>query len=191
MQAASGTGMTAAWCMLPADTQPCCCVQPSCSSSMSRSCRAHAVCRHTAMLLGAAKLLKQHEQELQGSVKLLFQPAEEGGAGGKRLVKEGERALTPLSASSASARAGYREMNDSPQPSSLDGAAQLCMFADLPHYATWVLNQERLRHIPLASMQAISRASRASLAFTCGQRFPLAPSTQRRGPSWHLLASLT
>eukprot|EP00891_Asterochloris_glomerata_P003084 jgi/Astpho2/3084/e_gw1.00051.95.1_t len=44
---------------------------------------------HTAMLLGAAKLLKQHEQELQGSVKLLFQPAEEGGAGGKRLVKEG------------------------------------------------------------------------------------------------------
>lgn len=32
---------------------------------------------HTAMLLGAAKLLKAHEDELKGTVKLEFQPAEE------------------------------------------------------------------------------------------------------------------
>lgn len=32
---------------------------------------------HTAMLLGAAKLLKQHENELEGCVKLMFQPNEE------------------------------------------------------------------------------------------------------------------
>ncbi len=32
---------------------------------------------HTAMLLGAAKLLKDHEDELEGTVKLEFQPAEE------------------------------------------------------------------------------------------------------------------
>ena len=32
---------------------------------------------HTAMLLGAAKLLKEHENELCGTVKLEFQPAEE------------------------------------------------------------------------------------------------------------------
>lgn len=32
---------------------------------------------HTAMLLGAAKLLKAHEDELEGTVKLEFQPAEE------------------------------------------------------------------------------------------------------------------
>lgn len=44
---------------------------------------------HTAMLLGAAKLLKARERELRGSVKLLFQPAEEGGAGGKRMCEEG------------------------------------------------------------------------------------------------------
>ena len=31
---------------------------------------------HTAMLLGAAKLLKAHEQELKGTVRLEFQPAE-------------------------------------------------------------------------------------------------------------------
>ena len=37
---------------------------------------------HTAMLLGAAKLLKQHENELCGTIKFMFQPAEEllGGA---------------------------------------------------------------------------------------------------------------
>ena len=32
---------------------------------------------HTAMLLGAARLLKAHEDELAGTVKLMFQPAEE------------------------------------------------------------------------------------------------------------------
>ena len=32
---------------------------------------------HTAMLLGAARLLKAHEDELEGTVKLMFQPAEE------------------------------------------------------------------------------------------------------------------
>ena len=38
---------------------------------------------HTAMLLGAARLLKKYEDQLPGMVKLLFQPAEEGGAGGE------------------------------------------------------------------------------------------------------------
>lgn len=32
---------------------------------------------HTAMVLGAAKLLKEHEDEIEGTVKLEFQPAEE------------------------------------------------------------------------------------------------------------------
>src|SRR5215471_6590082 len=44
---------------------------------------------HTAMLLGAAKLLKQHEAELHGTVKLIFQPAEEGGAGAKKMCDDG------------------------------------------------------------------------------------------------------
>jgi IAA-amino acid hydrolase len=44
---------------------------------------------HTAMLLGAARVLKQREAEIRGTVKLLFQPAEEGGAGGKRMREEG------------------------------------------------------------------------------------------------------
>ncbi len=44
---------------------------------------------HVAMLLGAARLLKAREPEIHGTVKLLFQPAEEGGAGGLRMCEEG------------------------------------------------------------------------------------------------------
>ena len=44
---------------------------------------------HTAMLLGAAKLLKEHEAELKGTVKLIFQPAEEGPGGAEPMVKDG------------------------------------------------------------------------------------------------------
>ncbi len=44
---------------------------------------------HTAMLLGAAQLLKKYEAEIPGTVKLLFQPAEEGGAGGRRMREQG------------------------------------------------------------------------------------------------------
>ena len=40
---------------------------------------------YTAMLLGAAKVLKQNEQAIDGTIKLIFQPAEEGGAGGKMM----------------------------------------------------------------------------------------------------------
>ena len=44
---------------------------------------------HTAMLLGAAKLLKAHEAELPGMVKLMFQPAEEIFEGGKDMIEAG------------------------------------------------------------------------------------------------------
>ena len=42
---------------------------------------------HTAMLLGAAKILK--DKEINGTIKFLFQPAEEGGAGGEKMTQEG------------------------------------------------------------------------------------------------------
>ena len=44
---------------------------------------------HASMLLGAAKLLKEHESELCGTVKLMFQPAEEKLAGAKDMVEGG------------------------------------------------------------------------------------------------------
>ncbi|KAL9682281.1 hypothetical protein QQ045_014076 [Rhodiola kirilowii] len=44
---------------------------------------------HVAMLLGAAKLLQENRDRLQGTVVLVFQPAEEGGGGAKRMVEAG------------------------------------------------------------------------------------------------------
>ena len=44
---------------------------------------------HTAMLLGAAKLLKARESELNGTVKLMFQPAEEIFEGAKDMLEHG------------------------------------------------------------------------------------------------------
>ena len=44
---------------------------------------------HTAMLLGAASLLKMHEKELKGTVKLMFQPAEEILEGSADMIDSG------------------------------------------------------------------------------------------------------
>src|SRR5262245_11665373 len=44
---------------------------------------------HTAVLLGAARLLADRRAELTGNVKLMFQPAEEGGAGAVRMIDDG------------------------------------------------------------------------------------------------------
>ena len=44
---------------------------------------------HAAMLLGAAQLLKNHENEIEGTVKLMFQPAEETMEGAKMMLDGG------------------------------------------------------------------------------------------------------
>lgn len=44
---------------------------------------------HTTMLLGAAKLLKMHEDEIEGTVKLMFQPAEEVFEGSHDMIEAG------------------------------------------------------------------------------------------------------
>ncbi|KAG4200785.1 hypothetical protein ERO13_A05G235600v2 [Gossypium hirsutum] len=44
---------------------------------------------HVAMLVGAAKILKNREHHLKGTVILLFQPAEEAGNGAKRMIGDG------------------------------------------------------------------------------------------------------
>ncbi|MDU5108363.1 MULTISPECIES: M20 family metallopeptidase [unclassified Clostridium] len=44
---------------------------------------------HTTMLLGAAKLLKENQDEIEGTVKLVFQPDEEGFTGAKKMLAAG------------------------------------------------------------------------------------------------------
>ena len=52
---------------------------------------------HTAMLLGAAHYLSQHKN-FDGTVYLIFQPAEEGGGGAKRMIDEGLFEQCPMDA---------------------------------------------------------------------------------------------
>lgn len=58
----------------------------ACQTGASHSC-GHDL--HTAMLLGAAELLKLHENELQGRIRLMFQPAEELLAGASDMLRNG------------------------------------------------------------------------------------------------------
>lgn len=44
---------------------------------------------HTAMMLGAARLLKKHEAEIEGTIKLMFQPAEEIFEGSQDMIRAG------------------------------------------------------------------------------------------------------
>tara|TARA_Y100000994_G_scaffold79021_1_gene65178 strand:+ start:1178 stop:2359 length:1182 start_codon:yes stop_codon:yes gene_type:complete len=44
---------------------------------------------HMAMLLGAAKIINEKKEKLNGNVRLIFQPAEEGPAGATYMIKDG------------------------------------------------------------------------------------------------------
>src|SRR4051812_11984920 len=52
---------------------------------------------HTAMLLGAAHYLSTH-RHFDGTVYLIFQPAEEGGAGARRMIEDGLFEQFPMDA---------------------------------------------------------------------------------------------
>lgn len=44
---------------------------------------------HVTMAMGAARYLARHCSHLRGAVKFIFQPAEEGGGGGLRMIEDG------------------------------------------------------------------------------------------------------
>lgn len=44
---------------------------------------------HTAIALGTAEILASHREQLQGNVKFIFQPAEEGPGGAKPMIQDG------------------------------------------------------------------------------------------------------
>lgn len=66
---------------------------------------------HAAMLLGAAKLLKEVEDEIPGCVKLMFQPAEENLMGAASMVEAGI-----LEAPKVDAAAMFHVMTGMPMP---------------------------------------------------------------------------
>lgn len=45
---------------------------------------------HTAAAIGAGFLLKENQAELNGTVRLIFQPAEESGGGAEKVIKDGQ-----------------------------------------------------------------------------------------------------
>ena len=53
---------------------------------------------HTAMLLGVARMLQDRRAGFAGTVKLMFQPAEEGGAGAARMIEDGVLTDPPVDA---------------------------------------------------------------------------------------------
>lgn len=59
------------------------------ASQNDGACHACGHDTHTAMLLGAAQILKERESELKGTVKLMFQPAEELLTGAEKMVNAG------------------------------------------------------------------------------------------------------
>lgn len=58
----------------------------SCKSGNMHAC-GHDM--HTAMLLGATRILKNHENEIKGTVKIIFQPAEEIFSGASNMIENG------------------------------------------------------------------------------------------------------
>ena len=56
---------------------------------------------HAAMLLTAARMLKENEDELEGTVKLMFQPAEETFEGSKNMIENGILQNPPVDAALA------------------------------------------------------------------------------------------
>ena len=59
---------------------------------------------HSAMLFGAAKLLKQNQDQIEGTVKLVFQPDEEGFTGAKAMIEAGVLQNPKVDAGNGNAR---------------------------------------------------------------------------------------
>jgi amidohydrolase len=81
---------------------------------------------HTAILLGVARVLASKRDEFAGTVKFLFQPAEEGGGGARKMVAEGVLENPKVDAAfglhvSQFTPGGYIQARDGAQMAGADG----------------------------------------------------------------------
>jgi amidohydrolase len=99
---------------------------------------------HTAMLLGAAMLINERRDAFAGNVKLMFQPAEEGGAGALRMIEAGVLADPDVEAAfgihlAGLHYAGETVVNDGPAMASADHVRIVVRgrggHASMPHVA--------------------------------------------------------
>ncbi len=67
-------------------TAPIAIISASCNAGMMHACGHDG---HTAIGLGLAHVLKQYAAQLNGVIKLIFQPAEEGTRGARAMVAAG------------------------------------------------------------------------------------------------------
>jgi amidohydrolase len=56
---------------------------------------------HTSILLGVARVLADRKEQLRGTVKFMFQPAEEGGGGAPKMIEDGVLTDPPVDAAFA------------------------------------------------------------------------------------------
>lgn len=122
---------------------------------------------HTAMLLGAAQLIKQREEEIQGTVKFMFQPGEETLTGAFQMigagVLENPRVDAAVSlhvmAGMGPAQTGNILYNSGPIASSVDSFRITISgrggHGAMPHYAVDPINVGA--HLHLALQEIISR----------------------------------
>lgn len=131
---------------------------------------------HTAMLLGAAQMLKENEDELEGTVKLMFQPAEETFEGSKAMIQAG--VLEGVDVASA-----MHVMLDWPAPSYGCGSGYMTSSCDgfkitvkgngchgaMPELGTDPINAAVMIYQQFQELMAREKGSKDVACLTCGQ----------------------
>lgn len=134
---------------------------------------------HASMLLGAAELLKRHEDEIEGTVKLMFQPAEETLAGARMMLENGILENPKVDAAMMIHGTGSNPMKTGTVLLAKQGAAAADWFkitvtgkgahGAMPDFSIDPLNVIAHIHIALQAINAREICPADNIALTVGQ----------------------